>query len=128
MKVSITDYEDYLYDHYKSHGIDTSLFMKLVEEGMFRLITSPVSPLLSPPQGALSAVAVAQHSAPGNLGSMSAATPRPMSSPGAAVQSISPVAASYIAIPGVPNWTVFSSFSCTPKTSSPGREGTRSPA
>ena len=32
MKVSITDYEDYLYDHYKSHGIDTSLFMKLVEE------------------------------------------------------------------------------------------------
>ena len=33
MKVSITDYEDYLYDHYKTHGIDTSLFMKLVEEG-----------------------------------------------------------------------------------------------
>ena len=32
MKVSITDYEDYLYDHHKSHGIDTSLFMKLVEE------------------------------------------------------------------------------------------------
>ena len=32
MKVSITDYEDYLYDHYKDHGIDTSLFMKLVEE------------------------------------------------------------------------------------------------
>ena len=32
MKVSITDYEDYLYDHYKTHGIDTSLFMKLVEE------------------------------------------------------------------------------------------------
>ena len=32
MNVSITDYEDYLYDHYKSHGIDTSLFMKLVEE------------------------------------------------------------------------------------------------
>ena len=32
MKVSITDYEDYLYDHYKSHGIDTSLFMKLDEE------------------------------------------------------------------------------------------------
>ena len=32
MKVSITDYEDYLYDHYRSHGIDTSLFMKLVEE------------------------------------------------------------------------------------------------
>ena len=32
MKVSITDYEDYLYDHYKNHGIDTSLFMKLVEE------------------------------------------------------------------------------------------------
>ena len=32
MKVSITDYEDYLYDHYKSHGIDTGLFMKLVEE------------------------------------------------------------------------------------------------
>lgn len=32
MKLSITDYEDYLYDHYKSSGIDTSLFMKLVEE------------------------------------------------------------------------------------------------
>ena len=32
MKVSIKDYEDYLYDHYKNHGIDTSLFMKLVEE------------------------------------------------------------------------------------------------
>lgn len=32
MKVSITDYEDYLYEHYKGHGIDTSLFMKLVEE------------------------------------------------------------------------------------------------
>ena len=32
MKISITDYEDYLRDHYKDHGIDTSLFMKLVEE------------------------------------------------------------------------------------------------
>lgn len=32
MKVSITDYENYLHDHYKNHGIDTSLFMKLVEE------------------------------------------------------------------------------------------------
>ena len=32
MKISITDYEDYLYDYYKNHGIDTSLFMKLVEE------------------------------------------------------------------------------------------------
>ena len=32
MKLSITDYEDYLYDHYNSNGIDTSLFMKLVEE------------------------------------------------------------------------------------------------
>ena len=32
MKISIADYEDYLFDHYKSHGIDTSLFMKLVEE------------------------------------------------------------------------------------------------
>ena len=32
MKVSIADYEDYLYDHYKSHGVDSSLFMKLVEE------------------------------------------------------------------------------------------------
>ena len=32
MKVGIRDYEDYLYDHYKSHGIDSSLFMKLVEE------------------------------------------------------------------------------------------------
>ena len=32
MNVSIRDYEDYLYGHYKNHGIDTSLFMKLVEE------------------------------------------------------------------------------------------------
>ena len=32
MQVSIADYEDYLYDHYRNHGIDTSLFMKLVEE------------------------------------------------------------------------------------------------
>ena len=32
MTVSIKDYQDYLYDHYKDHGIDTSLFMKLVEE------------------------------------------------------------------------------------------------
>ena len=32
MKISISDYEDYLYDHYKTHGIDTGLFMKLVEE------------------------------------------------------------------------------------------------
>ena len=32
MNVSMKDYEDYLYDHYKSHGIDTSLFMKLVED------------------------------------------------------------------------------------------------
>lgn len=32
MKVRIADYEDYLYDHYKNHGIDSSLFMKLVEE------------------------------------------------------------------------------------------------
>ena len=32
MTVSITDYENYLYDHYKNHGIDTGLFMKLVEE------------------------------------------------------------------------------------------------
>ena len=32
MEVSIRDYEDYLYHHYKDHGIDSSLFMKLVEE------------------------------------------------------------------------------------------------
>lgn len=32
MKVSIADYEAYLYDHYKNYGIDSSLFMKLVEE------------------------------------------------------------------------------------------------
>ena len=32
MNVSIRSYEDYLYDHYKDHGIDSSLFMKLVEE------------------------------------------------------------------------------------------------
>lgn len=32
MNVSIRDYESYLYDHYKDHGIDSSLFMKLVEE------------------------------------------------------------------------------------------------
>ena len=32
MNIRIRDYEDYLYDHYKSHGIDSSLFMKLIEE------------------------------------------------------------------------------------------------
>lgn len=32
MDICVRDYEDYLYDHYKSFGIDTSLFMKLVEE------------------------------------------------------------------------------------------------
>lgn len=32
MEIRIRDYEAYLYDHYKDHGIDTSLFMKLVEE------------------------------------------------------------------------------------------------
>ena len=32
MKIGIRDYEDYLYDHYKNYGIDSSLFMKLVEE------------------------------------------------------------------------------------------------
>lgn len=32
MNIGIRDYEDYLYDHYKDHGIDSSLFMKLVEE------------------------------------------------------------------------------------------------
>ena len=32
MNVSIRNYEDYLYDHYKDRGIDSSLFMKLVEE------------------------------------------------------------------------------------------------
>lgn len=32
MKLTIKDYEDYLYEHYKEHGIDSSLFMKLVEE------------------------------------------------------------------------------------------------
>lgn len=32
MNVGIADYEAYLYHHYKSHGIDSSLFMKLVEE------------------------------------------------------------------------------------------------
>ena len=32
MKVTIKDYEEYLYETYKNHGIDSSLFMKLVEE------------------------------------------------------------------------------------------------
>lgn len=32
MNVSIKNYEDYLYETYKNHGIDSSLFMKLVEE------------------------------------------------------------------------------------------------
>lgn len=32
MEITVKDYEDYLYDHYKDHGIDTSLFMKLIEE------------------------------------------------------------------------------------------------
>ena len=25
MKISVSDYEDYLYDNYKEHGIDTSI-------------------------------------------------------------------------------------------------------
>ena len=32
MKICIADYEDYLFNHYKKRGIDTGLFMKLVEE------------------------------------------------------------------------------------------------
>ena len=32
MEITVRNYEDYLYDHYKNHGIDSSLFMKLVEE------------------------------------------------------------------------------------------------
>ena len=32
MNVSIKNYQDYLLEHYKDHGIDSSLFMKLVEE------------------------------------------------------------------------------------------------
>ena len=32
MNVTIKDYEEYLYETYKNHGIDSSLFMKLVEE------------------------------------------------------------------------------------------------
>lgn len=32
MKISIEDYENYLLETYKKHGVDTSLFMKLVEE------------------------------------------------------------------------------------------------
>lgn len=32
MIITIKDYEEYLYEHYKNHGIDSSLFMKLVEE------------------------------------------------------------------------------------------------
>lgn len=32
MKVSITEYEDYLYDTYKNRCMDSSLFMKLIEE------------------------------------------------------------------------------------------------
>lgn len=32
MKVTITELEDYLLDHYQKDGIDQSLFMKLVEE------------------------------------------------------------------------------------------------
>lgn len=32
MEISIRDYQDYLYNNYKKHGIDSSLFMKLVEE------------------------------------------------------------------------------------------------
>ncbi len=32
MKITITELQEYLYDHYKNGGIDQSLFMKLVEE------------------------------------------------------------------------------------------------
>ncbi len=30
--MELKDYEAYLFEHYKDHGIDSSLFMKLVEE------------------------------------------------------------------------------------------------
>ena len=32
MNISIKKYQDYLLEHYKDHGIDSSLFMKLFEE------------------------------------------------------------------------------------------------
>ena len=32
MNISIKNYQDYLLEHYKDHGFDSSLFMKLVEE------------------------------------------------------------------------------------------------
>ncbi len=32
MKYSLNDYQSYLFEHYKNHGVDSSLFMKLVEE------------------------------------------------------------------------------------------------
>ena len=32
MNIRIAEYEAYLFEHYKDHGIDTSLFIKLVEE------------------------------------------------------------------------------------------------
>ena len=32
MKFKLSDYQDYLYQHYKDRAIDSSMFMKLVEE------------------------------------------------------------------------------------------------
>lgn len=32
MKITISELQEYLFDHYKNGGIDQSLFMKLVEE------------------------------------------------------------------------------------------------
>ena len=32
MKYTVKDYQNYLYEHYKNGGTDSSLFMKLVEE------------------------------------------------------------------------------------------------
>ena len=32
MNISIKNYQDYLLEHYKDHGIDSIFFMKLVEE------------------------------------------------------------------------------------------------
>ena len=32
MKITISDFQSYLYDHYIDGGVDSSLFMKLVEE------------------------------------------------------------------------------------------------
>ncbi len=92
--------------------------------GMPVPINVPSAARSSPSREFHAPVAVtAQDSAPGCLGSMSPAAPRPMSRPAGIDHSISPVAASRNVPPRLPEDDM---LSCTANSSSPGRDGSRS--